>query len=126
MKTVLSILLVTILLSCGNKENNSSIQGKWAYNYSHDDKTYHDFIAFFKADGTYDGIEDGKVIVTGGRYKQSNDTMYLNDASCNPHPEGSYKIIMWAKDSMRFDPIIDSCVNRREATKSFLFKRMKN
>ncbi len=124
MKTVLTLFIIAIFFSCSNKENNTSLEGKWAYNHSHDDKTYHDFIAYFKTDGTYDGIEDGKVTIAGGRYTQNNDTMYMNDASCNPHPKGSYKIIMWAKDSMRLDPIIDSCDNRREGTKRFLFKRM--
>lgn len=127
MKQITGLLALTCLLySCAeNKtEPNRSLLGKWAYNHSHDDKTYHDFIAYFKNDGTYDGIEDGKVTIAGGHYEQRGDTMFLNDVSCNPHPEAYYKIEMWAKDSMKLVPIVDSCDDRREGTRRFLFKRI--
>ncbi|MBP7556552.1 MAG: hypothetical protein KA821_09815, partial [Chitinophagaceae bacterium] len=101
-----------------------SIQGKWTQRHSHDDKTYHDFIAFFKADGTYDGIENGKVVVTGGNYRQQGDTLTLNDPSCNPYPVAHYKIIRYAGDSLRFELIADSCTARREGTLPLRFKRI--
>ncbi len=73
MQTNISFLLLLLLITaCSSPATSTckSLEGKWVYNHSHDDKSYHDFIAYFKKDGTYDGIEDGKVTVSGGHYEQ--------------------------------------------------------
>ncbi len=103
-----------------------SILGKWAQNHTHDDKTYHDFIGFFKADGTYDASEDGKIVVTGGTYEVKSDTLYLNDPVCNPHNPGIYKLIFYAQDSLRFELISDSCNDRRNGTIHLKCKKVPN
>lgn len=122
------VALLFLLSACGaeTSQNNTSIQGKWAYRHSHDDKNYHDFVAYFKKDGTYDGMEDGKVAVTGGRYEQRGDTIIFNDASCNPHPVGIYQLVFYTGDSLLFRTITDSCDARRNGTEPFRFKRIKN
>jgi|GEM_PF-898656 len=122
------LLVLFFLVACqaadGPADGRKSIQGKWAQRHTHDDKTYHDFIAFFKTDGTYDGIEDGKVVLAGGNYRQHGDTVTLNDASCNPYLVGQYRIIRYAGDSLRFELIYDSCTARREGTLPLRFKRI--
>lgn len=129
MKLIIPILVMLSAIACSPKKTattNLSLVGKWSHTHSHDDKTYHDFIAYFKTDGTYDGIEDGKATITGGRYQQNNDTVILNDPSCNPHPVGIYKVVIYAGDSLRFDVISDSCDARRNGTEPFRFKRLKS
>ncbi|MFT3674853.1 MAG: hypothetical protein QM781_03045 [Chitinophagaceae bacterium] len=126
--TYSGLLMLLIVTACQSSDKPAdgvvSIQGKWAQRHSHDDKTYHDFIAFFKSDGTYDGIENGKVVLAGGNYRQQGDTLTLNDASCAPYPVGQYRIIRYAGDSLRFELISDSCHNRREGTLPLRFKRI--
>lgn len=123
-----SLLILSLVIACQPADRSAngreSILGKWAQRHSHDDKTYHDFITFFKADGTYDGIENGKVVLTGGNYRQQGDTLTFDDPSCNPYPTAHYKIIRYAGDSLRFELIADSCTARREGTLPFRFKRI--
>ena len=125
MKKLLSILIVAALLQSCTEKRDTSIQGKWLDHMLDQDKTYHDFIAYFKSDGTYDGIEGGKVVIPGGHYEQKGDTLILNDNSCAPYNIGMYKIVLYAQDSMKLEVIADSCNDRREGTKAFRFKRMK-
>lgn len=123
-----SLLILSLFISCQPvgrpADGHESIQGKWAQRHSHDDKTYHDFVAFFKADGSYDGIENGKVVLAGGNYRQQGDTLILNDPSCDPYPVAQYRIIRYAGDSLRFELITDSCTARREGTLPLHFKRI--
>ncbi len=129
MQTNISLfLLLCLITACGNSttQSNKLLQGKWVYSHSHEDKVFHNFIAWFKKDGTYDGIEDGKVTVSGGRYEQRGDTVILNDPSCNPHSTGIYQLVFYATDSLLFRTIADSCDARRNGTEPFRYKRVKN
>ncbi|MEO6819647.1 MAG: hypothetical protein ABI266_08400 [Ginsengibacter sp.] len=125
MKKVLTILIVAALLQSCTEKRDTSIKGKWVDHMLDQDKTYHDFIAYFKADGTYDGIDGGKVVIPGGHYEQKGDTIILNDMICAPYDIGMYKMVLYAQDSMKLELISDSCDARREGTIPFRFKRMK-
>lgn len=122
------LLMLSLIVACQSADRpadgSESIQGKWVQRHTYDDKTNHDFIAFFKPDGTYDGIENGKVVLAGGNYRQHGDTLTLNDASCDPYPIARYRIIRYAGDSLRFELISDSCDDRREGTIRLRFKRI--
>ena len=125
MKKALSILIVAALLQSCTQKRDTSIKGKWVDQMLDQDKIAHDFMAYFKEDGTYDGIEGGKVVIPGGHYEQKGDTLILNDNTCAPYNIGMYKIVLYAQDSMKLEVIADSCNDRREGTKAFRFKRMK-
>ena len=116
--------MVFVLNGC-NQKPNTSIQGKWVNHYLNPDNTYHDAIGYFKQDGSYDGIDNGKVVVSGGHYEQKGDTIYLNDQVCDPHPIGIYKMVLYAEDSMYLAVIKDSCDMRRMGTDSIRARRMR-
>lgn len=131
MKVIYSgLLMLLICMACQPPDRSANgatnIQGKWAQRHSHNDRSYHDFIAFFKADGAYDGIENGKVVLAGGNYRQQEDTLTLTDASRTPYPIGQYRIIRYAGDSFRFELISGSCLNRHEGTLPLRFKRIRD
>lgn len=125
MKKLLSILIIAALLQSCTEKKETTLQGKWLYHYMNEDNTYHDFIAYFKPDGTYDGIDGGKVVMTGGRYEQKGDTIFLNDPVCSPHQTGIYKMVSYAGDSMYLAVIQDSCDVRRIGTDSIAASRVK-
>ncbi len=73
--------------------------------------------------GTYDGILNGKVLVSGGSYEQKGDTILLRDPVCNIGYTGVYHL-HFKEDSVLFTVITDSCTIRRQGTDKVGMKRM--
>jgi hypothetical protein len=66
----------------------------------------------FKADKSFDGFINKKPFVTG-KYTLENDILSFTDNGCDGK-KGVYRIIFFSNsDSLRFEPIEDSCEQRR-------------
>src|SRR5438105_176050 len=77
----------------------------------------------FKTDGTLEGYLNKKPFTTG-QYTFSNDTLSFTDNGCDGK-RGVYRIIFFSNsDSMRAEPIMDSCDQRREGMKKLVLGRV--
>ena len=125
-KLVLLSILTSVFSGCGTQAGHTitikSIQGKWNNIALYKGKTS-EFVAYFRPDGTYDGILDGKVLVSGGSYKESGDTLTFNDAICNIAYTATYRVI-YEGDSVHFHVISDTCTLRRNGTDGVGMKRV--
>lgn len=78
----------------------------------------------FKTDSTFEGYVNKKPFVTG-KYTLENDVFTMVDNGCDGKP-GSYRVIFFSSnDSMRFEPISDSCVGRRNGMSRLVMGRVK-
>jgi hypothetical protein len=113
MKYLLTVLSVILLFSACNtsaqKEPVRNILGEWDSHETFDGKPWH-FLARFKPDGTFDGLGNGKLIVSGN-YRTNGDTIFFKDALCNLAYEASYRLTYF-KDSIRLNLITDTCQPR--------------
>lgn len=127
MQKLCFLLLISSLFSCNSATHpavstQKGIQGKWNNITDYNGKPS-EFIAYFRPDGTYDGILDGKVLVSGGSYKESGDTLSFSDAVCNAAYTGKYTV-KYEGDSVHFKLISDTCTLRRNGTDGVGMKRV--
>src|SRR5579871_5768613 len=109
------MFLAAALAACqGGGTKGHGLKGKWNNIISIGGKPS-EFIAHFRPDGTYDGILDGKVLVSGGSYRESGDTVFFTDAVCNSAYAGTY-LVYYYEDSVKFRMVEDSCTLRRNGT----------
>lgn len=119
------LALVAACLGCGEGKkgpDEKGIKGKWSNITQQGGQTYA-FIANFRKDGSYDGIMNGKVLVSGGSYQEKGDTIIFKDPVCNAAYEGKYRV-HYTGDSVHFQLIEDSCTIRRQGTDGVGMKRM--
>lgn len=125
MKNALVILAVIgFCASCNSnahKEPEHTLLGNWD---SHSMYEGNPFVleARFKPSGDYDGFGNGKHFVTG-KYRLAGDTLFLKDALCNLDYEGVYTLTYF-KDSIRFDVIEDTCMQRNNGTNKVAMGRI--
>src|SRR6218665_1678571 len=100
MKQLLAALSVILILSScqstSGKEPVHNILGEWDSHEVAGGKPFV-FLARFKADGTFDGLGNGKLIISG-QYRVNDDTIFFKDAICNLDYEASYQLTYF-KDS---------------------------
>ena len=78
----------------------------------------------FKPDQTYVGYVNRKPFVSGV-YQLQDSSITILEASC-PHT-GHYQLIFFADgDSLKFQPVIDSCSERKEGMSRLVFGRVKS
>lgn len=107
-----ALIIALIFSSCqssSEKEPAHTILGEWDSHETFDGKPWH-FLARFKPDGTFDGLGNGKLIVSG-QYRVNADTIFFKDAICNMDYEASYQLTYF-KDSVRLNVITDTCQER--------------
>src|ERR1044072_5035804 len=106
MKTILAGMIISLFaLATGD-----DIVGKWETTPS---PTGNAFGVNFKTDGSFEMYQNRKPFGSG-HYTFSKDTFRFTDNGCDGKP-GVYKINFFSnKDSLRFEAISDSCVQRRE------------
>lgn len=104
-----AILLFAACQSSAQKEPTRTILGEWDSHETFDGQPWH-FLARFKPDGTFDGIGNGKLIVSG-QYRTAGDTIFFKDGLCNLNYEAAYRLTYF-KDSIRFNMITDTCQGR--------------
>ncbi len=75
-------------------------------------------------DSTFEGYVNKKPFVSGV-YKLENDTFSFVDNGCQGK-RGVYKIILFSdSDSLRFEPVNDSCSDRRNGMSRLILGRKK-
>jgi hypothetical protein len=78
----------------------------------------------FKADGSYETYINKKPFTTGS-YALQDSVLSFVENGCNGY-RGIYKIVFFSNgDSIRFQPITDSCVERREGMTRTILGRVK-
>ncbi|WP_298737454.1 hypothetical protein [uncultured Chitinophaga sp.] len=78
----------------------------------------------FKADSTFEGYINKKPFVSG-TYTLQDDIFTFTDNGCEGK-RGVYKIFFFSNaDSMRFVPITDSCIDRKEGMSRLVMGRVK-
>lgn len=78
----------------------------------------------FKADSTFDGFVNKKPFVTG-KFQVDNGILSFVDNGCNG-AQGVYKLVFFNNgDSLRFEPIHDSCEQRKIGMSKTVVGRIK-
>jgi hypothetical protein len=78
----------------------------------------------FKSDNTFEGFINKKPFVTG-KYTFENDVLSFVDNGCDGK-KGVYKIVFFSdSDSLRFEPIVDSCEERKNGMIRTVLGRVK-
>lgn len=78
----------------------------------------------FKPDNSFDGFINKKPFVTG-QYQVENNILSFVDNGCNG-ARGVYKLIFFSNsDSLRFEPIQDSCEQRKNGMSRTVVGRVK-
>ena len=114
MKKFLSLACFALLIaSCNDNPKPAAaahtILGEWDSHLTIDGKP-DVFLARFKADGSFDALSNGKLILSGN-YRTIGDTVFLRDGLCDMAYEGAYRF-SFPNDSLRFDLIKDTCAPR--------------
>lgn len=77
----------------------------------------------FMPDNTFEGYVNRKPFVTG-KYRVQDSLFSFTDNGCNG-AEGIYKMIFFSnEDSLRFEPITDTCTQRRNGMQKLVFGRI--
>jgi len=80
-------------------------------------------VVFYK-DNTYEGYVNKKPFVSG-KYELRGNTIRIEETGCNGL-KAFYKLILFShSDSMRFEPINDSCAERKEGMQRIILGRVK-
>jgi hypothetical protein len=78
----------------------------------------------FKPDNTFEGFINRKPFTTG-KYTLKDSIFTFTDNGCGG-AEGVYKLILFSKgDSVRFEPISDTCVERKNGMSRTIMGRVK-
>ena len=118
MKTVLIGAVVMALLSFFEKD---VLTGRWETKPSEKGNTTG---IVFKPDQSFEGYINKKPFVTGS-YKLEGDVFTFTDNGCEGKA-GIYRIIFFNDtDSMRFQPVSDSCDQRRNGMLRLVMGRVK-
>lgn len=99
-----------------------NLEGEWDAHLAYKGKPYV-VTGRFKENGTYDAFIDGKLIVSG-RYRTVGDSAYFKDGNCNMDYEGLYQLVYY-QDSVRFDVLEDTCMERVRGSSGLAMKRTK-
>jgi len=79
---------------------------------------------YMKADSSFEGFFNKKPFVTG-TYTYRDSLLSFVDNGCN-HTRGLYKVIFFsAGDSIRFEPVSDTCTERRNGMSKTIMGRIK-
>lgn len=115
MKTILTVLLAMLLTG------EDKLTGKWESNPGPNGSVTG---VFFKKDNTFEAFINKKAFASG-KYKLEGDTFTFSDNGCNG-AEGVYKIIFFSgTDSLRLQPISDTCTERRKGMSRLVMGRIK-
>ena len=78
----------------------------------------------FKNDGSFEGYVNKKPFVSG-KYSTDNGVLKFIDNGCGGK-SAEYTLVFFSKgDSLRFDPIVDSCLERKNGMSHLVLGRKK-
>jgi hypothetical protein len=80
---------------------------------------------FFKPDNSFEGYVNAKPFVTGTYQLLADGSFSFVDNGCNG-ARGTYKLVFFSNnDSLRFEPISDSCAERKNGMSKLIVGRIK-
>ena len=114
-------ILISVLFTLLSHDNNEKLVGRWESPVSPKGNTTG---VVFNADGSFEGYVNRKPF-TSGTYTLKNDTFSLVDNGCDGR-RGVYRTIFFShEDSIRFQPIEDSCEERKNGIGRMILGRKK-
>lgn len=118
MKTILLILMTCVFVSFANEDK---LTGRWQ-SYPSDKGNVTGIV--FKADNSFEGYVNRKPFVTG-TYTFKDSIFSFVDNGCDGM-QGVYRIIFFSRDdSIRFEPVMDSCIERKKGMSRLVMGRVK-
>ena len=117
-----TILISAVLITMINFITNDKLSGRWQSQPSEKGNVTS---VFFKGDGSFEGFVNKKPFVTG-TYKLDSDNIFsFVDNGCNG-ATGYYRLIFFSNgDSLKFDPISDTCAERKEGMRRLVVGKVK-
>jgi hypothetical protein len=118
MKVVLIGIAMITLISFGVKD---LLTGRWETKPSGNGNVTG---VVFKADNSFEGYINKKPFVTG-TYTLEGDVFTFSDNGCDGM-KGVYRIIFFSNsDSLRFEPVSDSCAQRKNGMSRLIMGKVK-
>jgi hypothetical protein len=116
-----AILICAALMALSVFTGKNELTGKWESPVSPKGNIT---TVVFKEDNSFEGFVNKKPFVSG-HYKVQDSIFSFTDNGCDGK-EGVYKILFYSNsDSMRFEPISDSCAGRKEGMTKLVLGRVK-
>jgi len=115
------ILVATIIISLFAFAPKNKLLGRWETRPSPKGNVTS---VVFNKDNTYEGYINRKPFVSGS-YSLHRNTITIEETGCNGM-KAVYKLIFFShSDSLRFEPVSDSCTERREGMSRTILGRVK-
>lgn len=116
-----TIFVSAVMIQSGVLASKDKLTGRWETKPS--EKGNITGVVFNK-DKTYEGYINKKPFVTG-KYSLRRSIITIEESGCNGAP-GVYKLIFFSNsDSLRFEPISDSCTERKQGMSRTILGRVK-
>ena len=116
-----TILISAVIIMSSTLTSKDKLAGRWETKPSA--KGNVTGVVFYK-NNTYEGFVNKKPFVSG-KYNLRRNIITIEENGCNG-ARGVYKIIFFShSDSLRFEPISDSCTERREGMTRTILGRIK-
>jgi len=116
-----TILIAAVMMMSGALTPKNKLTGRWETKPSPKGNITG---VVFNKDNTYEGYVNKKPFVSG-KYSLRQNTITIEENGCNG-ARAVYKIIFFShSDSLRFEPISDSCTERREGMTKTILGRVK-
>jgi hypothetical protein len=117
-----SIAIIATVLALVSFNGPDKLFGKWQTALSPKGVR---MTVIFKSDNTFEAFQNKKPFTSAKYTLDDKDVIRFTDNGCNG-AEGVYKTIFFSnQDSVRFELISDSCVQRAEGMKRFVVGRVK-
>ena len=117
----LTLIIAAIALALLTSSDPNPLVGRWETKPSPKGNVTG---LYMKADSSFEGFINKKPFVTG-TYTYRDSLLSFVDNGCN-RTRGLYKVIFFSEgDSMRFEPISDTCTERRNGMSKTIMGRIK-
>jgi hypothetical protein len=112
------VLLIMSMISFFAFSNKEKLLGRWESKPS----VKGNVTGVVFKDSTFEGYVNKKPFVSG-KYSMENNVFTFTDNGCNGK-QGSYEVVFFSNDdSIRFVPITDSCIERKEGMSRLVMGR---
>ena len=116
-----TLLIATAILTLFSFTALEDLVGKWQTKPSPKGNVT---MVVFKNDNSFEGFVNRKPF-TSGKYRYQGDTLSFIDNGCNGK-EAIYKVVFFSNnDSIRFEPVMDSCTERKNGMVKTILGRIK-
>ena len=116
-----TILFVSLIVAAAAFVSEDFLTGRWASKPSEKGNVT---TVVFKPDNTFEGYINRKPF-TSGKYAVKDSVLVFTDNGCGGS-EAVYKLVLFGNgDSLRFQPISDTCTDRKNGMSRLVMGRVK-